>query len=145
MRKAYLFVFAWGIALAAQAQFSMEAKRAAEEVDAQAVRLMSAQRLEEALPLLVQAVDLWDAAMGQYSPHLYRALGNLQSAYYQTRRYADMHRVMERRLEVARALFGERHEQTLLCMRNVAMGLEALGRHAEARKMRAQAAQNAKN
>ena len=124
---------------AAQAQFSMEAKRAAEEVDTQAVRLMSAQRVEEALPLLVKAVEMWDAAMGQYSPHLYRALGNLQSAYYQTQRYADMHRVMERRLEIARVLFGERHEQTLLCMRNVAIGLDALGRHAEAKDMREKA------
>ena len=120
----------------AQAQAPEEPLAAAQRLEVEAVKLLNAGRVAEAAPLLHKSADMWELASGPYTRYFYRALGNLQSVYFRLQRYGDMLAVMERRLDVARTLFGERHEQTILCMRNLAGAYEALGRHGEARRMR---------
>ena len=131
-----------GCVLCAQAQIpsSMEALRAAERVDWEAVRLMSEERVEEALPLLHNAADLWQAAVGRQSRQVYRALGNLQTAYFRLQRYEEMAAVMEQRLAVACELFGERHDQVMVSARNLSDAYRALGRPAEAKAVTCRAA-----
>ena len=127
------------LALPAHADESVDhpaVQEAAQRLEWEAVELLKEDRVLAALPLLEKSAALWEVAAGTNTRQTYRALNSLQSAYFRVGRYAEMLAVMQRRLDIAREMFGESHDQVLLCMHNVAIGLEALGRHAEARKMR---------
>lgn len=142
--KGLLRSFLWlalaaGLAACAHADESVDhpaAQAAAERLEWEAVELLKQDRVAEATPLLEKSAELWEVAAGTNTRQHYRALGYLQNAYYRLERYAQMLRVMERRLDIARMMFGERHEQAILSMRNVAGGYDAVGRHDEARRMR---------
>ena len=123
MRKAYLLVFAWGIALAAQAQPDpVVARREAQDLYARGVRLNNTDKFDQALPLLQRSVELYEQLEGPDHRTVYFALGPLSYSHYKLQNYKEALAIHERRLKMSLALFGEKHVEHILALRAVAIG-----------------------
>ncbi len=96
------------------------------------MRLSGAEKYEEAVPLLRQAVLFYTMAFGPNDRRVYDALGALSYPLYKLQAYPEVLEIAERRLKMAMALFGEKHVETIYAIRSVAIGHDNAGdeRHA---------------
>jgi tetratricopeptide (TPR) repeat protein/predicted Ser/Thr protein kinase len=83
------------------------------------------------LALLLQALALYEKALGPDHPSVGRTLNRVGNAYYQLHRYPEALDAYQRALAQTRRMLGPQHPTVAVRLGNIALVLEAQGRYEE--------------
>ncbi len=109
-----------------------------------AVAYRNAERLDEALPLLEEALQRRKASVGPDHPSTVEAMNNLGVCHWRAGRVQEALALFQEALQKYKARVGPDHPNTLKCMQNLAAAYEQAGRPQEAIPLFEEALQNTK-
>jgi tetratricopeptide (TPR) repeat protein len=89
-------------------------------------------RLDDALPLMLRAVDIAEATLGRDHPNVATRLSNLAAILRDLGRPREARPLLERALAIDEAAYGRDHPTVAARLSNLAMILRDLGRAEEA-------------
>ena len=97
--------------------------------------LWHAGRHGEAEPLLREALDVAEAALGKHHPYVADCLNNLAVPLLDTNRYEDAEPMLRKALAIAEAALGKQHPDVATCLNNLAVLLQDTNRVEDAEPM----------
>jgi CHAT domain-containing protein/Flp pilus assembly protein TadD len=89
-------------------------------------------RYEEAEPLILRVLDIWESELGANHPNTALSLNNLAGLYLDQGRYEEAEPLMLRALDIWESELGANHPNTALSLNNLALLYQSQGRYEEA-------------